>query len=63
MLAALSKTLQACTSGHTTYKQQLVASLDEELAVYTRLVQRFTTASDSSARLHVAMAMFNKSHA
>ena len=33
---------------------------DEELAVYARLVERFTTASDSSARLHVAMGMFNK---
>jgi cytochrome c556 len=29
VLAALSKTLQACTSCHTTYKQQLVASLPE----------------------------------
>lgn len=29
VLAALSKTLQACTSCHTTFKQQLVASLPE----------------------------------
>ena len=29
VLAALSKTLQACTSCHQTYKQQLVASLPE----------------------------------
>jgi len=29
VLAALSKTLQACTTCHTTYKQQLVASLPE----------------------------------